>query len=113
MYTVYVYIGAQWVNEGSIARTDSSGWPACEQCGRRLSKCRGKKYKHGHGQCCVNCYTKREGYRLESIQQSKTQPVPQLHKKKQVITQAPVVPVLTYIFCFTTSNRSLFSIIKW
>jgi hypothetical protein len=51
-----VCIGAPHVLLCSAARKDSSGWPACELCGRRLSTCKGKLYQHGPGKICKRCY---------------------------------------------------------
>jgi hypothetical protein len=40
-------------------RVDTSGWPACEDCGKRLSKCKGKLYVQSPGKICNNCYFKK------------------------------------------------------
>ena len=47
---------------GPSPRVDSSGWPACELCGRRLSKCKGKLHLLPPGKICSPCYKVREGY---------------------------------------------------
>jgi hypothetical protein len=55
------------VNLGSAPRTDSSGWPACELCGRRLSKCKGKLYQHGPGKICKRCYNIQSGLQAPPV----------------------------------------------
>ena len=37
---------------------DADGQPACERCGRRLSRCKGKLYASSPGRCCHSCYNK-------------------------------------------------------
>ena len=44
-------VGAPRVSLGSGPRVDSSGWPACELCGRRLSKVKHHR-AHGAGRAC-------------------------------------------------------------
>ena len=53
--------GAPWVCAGPSARVDSVGKPACELCGKRLSKCKGKLHTHGPGKMCQSCYDKHRG----------------------------------------------------
>ena len=48
--------GAAAVSAGPGPREDSSGKPACEDCGTRLSRCKGKLYKRGAGKICQGCY---------------------------------------------------------
>ena len=50
-------VGAPLVSAGSVARSDSAGYPACEQFGRRLSRCKGKPHKQDPGHICHRCYT--------------------------------------------------------
>ena len=47
----YCCVGAPRVNEGSRQRVDTAGWPACEICGRRLSKVKHHR-THGAGRAC-------------------------------------------------------------
>jgi hypothetical protein len=37
---------------------DSAGYVACEECGRRLSRCKGKLHKKDPGHICQSCYDK-------------------------------------------------------
>jgi hypothetical protein len=67
------WIGAPLVLSCSSPRKDSSGWPACEDCGRRLSTCKGKLHKSGNGKICQSCYDKHRG---------------------KVATAAPVAPLI-------------------
>jgi hypothetical protein len=39
-----------------VARVDSAGKPACEECGRRLTSCKGKLYKRNPGYVCQRCF---------------------------------------------------------
>ena len=56
VFLVYSCAGTLLVIGGSVARRDSAGWPACEECGRRLSRCKGKLHRHGPGHVCQRCY---------------------------------------------------------
>lgn len=47
------------VSVGSSARVDSAGWPACEECGKRLSRCKGKLHTRDPGRICSSCYIAR------------------------------------------------------
>ena len=58
MCHAYCCVGAPHVPSCSGPRVDSSGWPACELCGRRLSTCKGKLHKRDPGRNCHCCYTK-------------------------------------------------------
>ena len=49
-------VGAPLVPVGSVARVDSAGWPACEICGARLNRCKGKLHNHEKGKVCTSCY---------------------------------------------------------
>lgn len=49
-------MGALLATPGTAARVDSDGQPACEECGRRLSRCKGKLHKHEKGRICQQCY---------------------------------------------------------
>ena len=40
------------VNVGSAVRVDSTGWPACEKCGTRLSRVKHHR-PHGAGRACT------------------------------------------------------------
>ena len=51
-------VGALLVPAGPIARVDSAGKPACEACGTRLTRCKGKLYQRAPGHVCHCCYTK-------------------------------------------------------
>ncbi len=60
-------VDAPHVPSCSRPRVDSSGWPACEECGRRLSTCKGKLYKRDPGRICQSCFdTQRRGARRTS-----------------------------------------------
>ena len=37
---------------------DSDGQPACEDCGKRLSRCKGKLHKSGAGHICQRCFNR-------------------------------------------------------
>ena len=54
-------VGAPLATAGATARVDSDGQAACEECGRRLTRCKGKLYKHGAGKICQRCYNIAEG----------------------------------------------------
>ena len=41
---------------GAVSRVDSDGQRACEHCGTRLSRCKGKQYKSGPGHICQRCH---------------------------------------------------------
>jgi hypothetical protein len=56
------------------ARVDSAGKPACEQCGRRLSSCKGKLHRHGSGHICQHCYNQAR---------PAVRPVPKQHRAKR------------------------------
>jgi hypothetical protein len=58
MLCAYSRVGAPHVPSCSAPRVDSSGWPACEECGRRLSTCKGKLYKRDPGRICQECKNK-------------------------------------------------------
>jgi hypothetical protein len=40
------------------SRVDKAGKPACEQCGTRLSRCKGKLHLQSPGHVCTPCYKK-------------------------------------------------------
>ena len=52
---VLLYIGGLLATAGGAACVDSSGQPACIQCGSRLSRCKGQKYRRGMGHICQRC----------------------------------------------------------
>jgi hypothetical protein len=54
----YYCVEAPHVIACSAPRMDSSGWPACENCGRRLSCCKGKLHKRDPGHICQDCYNR-------------------------------------------------------
>lgn len=58
---------------------DSAGKPACEGCGRRLSKCKGKLYKKPPGLICHLCYNDPE---RNSRPPSAAPPPARSHKRK-------------------------------
>ena len=74
-------VGAPWVCAGPDARVDSVGKPACEICGRRLSKCKGKLYQHGPGKICSPCYKVREGYQAPPVSVASSPPA-RSHKRQ-------------------------------
>jgi hypothetical protein len=39
-------------------RVDSAGKQVCEDCGKRLSRCKGKLHNSGAGKICQSCYNK-------------------------------------------------------
>ena len=43
---------------GAAARRDAGGELACELCGKRLSRCKGRKYERAPGHICATCYDK-------------------------------------------------------
>jgi hypothetical protein len=49
-------IGAPWRAVAPRSRVTPNGRAACEECGRELSKCKGKLYKHDPGKICQQCY---------------------------------------------------------
>src|SRR5688572_5548052 len=49
-------VGAPLVSAGPIARVDSAGKPACEDCGARLNRCKGKLHNSGVGKICTHCF---------------------------------------------------------
>ncbi len=49
-------VGVPLVSVGSTPRVDSAGYPACEECGTRLNRCKGKLHKHDKGKICSPCY---------------------------------------------------------
>lgn len=79
-------VGALRVSEGSGARVDSSGWPACEECGRRLSRCKGKLYQHGPGKICQRCYNIKVGHQAASV--TVPPPPPSRSHKRQASSSA-------------------------
>ena len=58
VYWVCCCVDAPLVSSCLPARVDSAGKPACEDCGRRLSTCKGKLHKKEPGHICHRCYTK-------------------------------------------------------
>jgi hypothetical protein len=40
----------------SVQRVDKAGKPACEDCGTRLYRCKGRLYKQDPGKICHACY---------------------------------------------------------
>ena len=56
MCCAYWYVGAPLVSVGLISRVDSAGKPACEECGKRLNRCKGQLYKKLPGLNCQECY---------------------------------------------------------
>lgn len=70
----------------SVARVDSDGQSACEECGRRLSRCKGKGklYRHGTGWICHSCHDKldfRSSHQRESPNSSASL---SMNKKRQI-----------------------------
>ena len=65
---------------GAAPRVDSDGQPACEGCGRRLSKCKGKLHKQEPGKICQQCY---DGTRRSTSVVPGLQPLVRSHKRKQ------------------------------
>lgn len=68
----FLCVDASLVSAGLalLSRVDSAGKPACEKCGRRLSRCKGKKHTHGAGHICQDCYDKLRGKRKGSFSAS-------------------------------------------
>ena len=52
----HFHVGVPMVCAGPAARMDAAGYAACEECGRRLNRCKGKLYSYGPGKICHNCY---------------------------------------------------------
>ena len=50
-------VDAPLVCAGLVCRVDSAGKPACESCGMRLSRCKGKPHRQDPGHICHRCYT--------------------------------------------------------
>jgi len=74
---------------------DSAGKPACEHCGRRLSDCKGKLYKHGMGKICHRCHNVLSGLLAAPVAAAPEAPV-RSHKRKQPSAPAaPAAPVVT------------------
>lgn len=88
-----VDVGAPHVTVCSVRRRESSGWPACELCSRRLSTCKGKLYQHGAGKICSSCYKIREGYQAAPVGVPPP-PIQRSHKKKESSSVAPAASVL-------------------
>ena len=78
---------------GSSPRVDSSGWPACELCGRRLSKCKGKLHLLPPGKICSPCYKVREGYQLVTVAAAPKSPA-RSHKRPVYSLRHPIAPRL-------------------
>ena len=51
-------VGAPLATLGAAPRVDSDGQPVCEDCAKRLSRCKGKLHRHGPGHICHCCYTR-------------------------------------------------------
>ena len=68
MFVWCLYVDVSLVSVGlaavaPLSRVDSAGKSACEECGRRLSRCKGGKHVHGGGHICQDCYDKLRGKR--------------------------------------------------
>jgi len=82
--------GAPMVCDGPIARLDSAGKPACELCGTRWTRCKGKLHPHPPGKICHACWKIREGIR--SPPSAGAPPAPdRSHKRK--LHAAPIAAV--------------------
>ena len=64
--------GAVLASVGAASRVDSDGQPACEDCGRRLSRCKGKLHRNGAGKCCQSCYNAARGLDAPVVKQQRT-----------------------------------------
>lgn len=85
-------VGAPRATQGAVPRVDSDGQPACERCGRRLSKCKGTKYRDGSGLCCSRCYKLREGLRSATAPASAPASDRSHKRKHPTASAAPAVP---------------------
>jgi len=86
--------GALHVSPCLPARLDSAGKPACEECGKRLSTCKGKLYKHGAGKICHRCHNVLSGLVAAPVAAAPEAPV-RSHKRKlhTASIAAPTTPL--------------------
>jgi hypothetical protein len=73
--------GAGLAARGARPRVDADGQPACERCGRRLSRCKGKLYASPPGKCCHGCY--------DAVHTAVTTAAPQQRIKRPYDTLGP------------------------
>ena len=79
------------VTAGSAPRKDAAGWPACECCGTRWTRCKGKLYKHGAGKICQRCHNISTGRQAAPTSTTVATTSARSHKRKQ--PSAPAVTV--------------------
>jgi len=56
MCCAYWCVGAPLAGDGSAFRKNEYGQQLCEDCGKRLNRCKGKLYKKLPGLICQECY---------------------------------------------------------
>jgi hypothetical protein len=62
-----VHIGAPLAHAGPAPRLDAGGRAACELCGTRLNRCKGKLHHHPPGKICTPCYKSSKGHRAVPV----------------------------------------------
>jgi hypothetical protein len=85
---VYCHLGAPLVLRGLSQPVDPTGKPKCALCPTRLSRCKGKLYKHSQGQICQRCY---DGTRRESRAPSPPPTPSRSNKRKQIDQGKPQI----------------------
>jgi hypothetical protein len=89
-------LGTPLVSAGSVARTDSAGYSACEECGRRLSRCKGKPHRQDPGHICHRCYTQ-ASRTPSSVSPTFTPLVPKRsHKRRRADSDPGMLPANTH-----------------
>jgi hypothetical protein len=68
---------------------DTSGWLACEECGRRLSCCKGKLHKRDPGHICQDCYNRARKPPSAVLSAAASPPVEPLRSHKRRATSVP------------------------
>ena len=87
MFSACCCEGAPLATLGTEPRVDSDGQPACEDCGRRLSRCKGKLHKSGAGHSCHLCYM--PTHRTQSSAAPALAPAPAQRSPKRKATSDP------------------------
>jgi hypothetical protein len=64
------------------ARVDSAGKPACEECGRRLTNCKGKLHRRDPGYICQRCFNYTWRTPTSDVDPSPTATVKQSRKRR-------------------------------
>ena len=91
---VHCCIGAPLVNAGYCVRTDAAGWPACEHCGLRYQRCKGRMYPMEIGKMCIKCYLKVTKRRSAAVPVNTSQPLPAVRSHKRSIPVPIAVPTI-------------------